>query len=903
VYSSGKGKNSFAPKNDSHETEIVPTLEDDDDLPHIDDTWYSGAVPLGVEDDINYLSELQVYTRADLVEVFSATEEDMGAFSILGRNQSIVRGQVGIRCMHCKFENPAKRGQQATSYPSLISNIYNSVQQMRCVHLDSCPSIPQEIRAKMKTLMVSTSARGSGFFEKQYWIDSAKRLGLVDTGTTTSTPQGQGRIYFGRDPLDRPLPPLTLTGPSSSASSSNTKKVVTDTTTTNKRRAVVLEGAVEVSSSLLLSSSDGNRTTSTANAANASSSSVSSSSSPTKKLKIATTDTVSIVESTQLLPSTATITTAKTAKTEKCHTTLNPVQLRLLASSLSSSATEVKKKKQKKGKNETVQSVEPEEVRKHPCKICGTMYHPSGLSSHEKFCAIRKETGQQPPRSESKADRVDLRKRNNSTPPPPKDQTTTNISSTTNTTSTVPKTKTSSPSPTTTTTTAASVVVVAADNNNKENDTHMCSSKNVANENSDTVATEAVTVNNNAESVVLSSSLSLSSSSSLSKKIKPSGKIRPDLIAAILGNSKRPLLPLEAVLPPPPTSSLCQVLLPYEEFEDDLRLNLGTSNGAYYQRRTGSSSPGNNENNDGQVMVRLQKKRFIIIDYSIVPNTHDFQQAVNSNHHIHIPDGAGVRCCVSNLNNFADLSEQERVLLCTGAVSGRGNSSDSESNIRCKKIGIPIVLYDSNPNEVLLSRYVKSGLCFTCQVKKNERARKLAKTRKAKKKQQQQQQLKSSTTTSTTAATTAAAATTTTAATTAATVVRNSVSRSVVGIQEVSKKIRVVSVRASTSTSKSVRDAGHHFHEGVTTRMMGALGVPFSSESSSFAEDKDEDDDKNNNNGNDQDDELEGDDDNDVDCETYVNHYNNNKNDLYYGVYYGDDLLSQQHQNKKCQYK
>merc|ERR1712238_427987 len=120
---------------DAHETEtgtvvVVPTLElKEDTLPQIEKTWYSGSVPLGVEDDTQYLSELQVYTRTNLVEAFSATEEDIiGAYSILGRNNNpLVLGQVGIRCLHCKFENPAKRGQQATSYPSLISDIYNSV--------------------------------------------------------------------------------------------------------------------------------------------------------------------------------------------------------------------------------------------------------------------------------------------------------------------------------------------------------------------------------------------------------------------------------------------------------------------------------------------------------------------------------------------------------------------------------------------------------------------------------------------------------------------------------------------------------------------------------------------------------------------------------------------------------
>ena len=179
---------------------------DDSDSP----TWYSGCVPLGLEDDKYWLSELQVYLRANFAESFGATEEDIAA-PMHGRNKPIALGQVGIRCMHCKSENPAERGQQATSYPSLISGIYNSVQQMLRLHLDCCQAMPPEVRQKIEQLKLSSSSRGG---RKQYWIDSARRLGLVDT------PHG---IHFGRDPTG-PLPPLT--GPSVNSKESKRKKAV-----------------------------------------------------------------------------------------------------------------------------------------------------------------------------------------------------------------------------------------------------------------------------------------------------------------------------------------------------------------------------------------------------------------------------------------------------------------------------------------------------------------------------------------------------------------------------------------------------------------------------------------------------------------------------------------------------
>jgi hypothetical protein len=155
-------------------------------------------VPLGLEEDKFWLSELQCYLRSNFAEVFAATEEDIAA-PMHGRNKPIALGQVGIRCMHCRDDPPSERGQQATSYPSLISGIYNSVQQMLRLHFDCCLAMPVEVRNKIEALKASSSARGG---RKQYWIDSSRRIGLIDTA--------QG-IHFGRDP-NGPLPPLE--GPS-----------------------------------------------------------------------------------------------------------------------------------------------------------------------------------------------------------------------------------------------------------------------------------------------------------------------------------------------------------------------------------------------------------------------------------------------------------------------------------------------------------------------------------------------------------------------------------------------------------------------------------------------------------------------------------------------------------------
>lgn len=65
------------------------------------ETYYAGHVPLGLDDDKYWLSELQVYLRSHFAEAFGATEDDVAA-PMHGRNKPIVLGQVGIRCKHCK---------------------------------------------------------------------------------------------------------------------------------------------------------------------------------------------------------------------------------------------------------------------------------------------------------------------------------------------------------------------------------------------------------------------------------------------------------------------------------------------------------------------------------------------------------------------------------------------------------------------------------------------------------------------------------------------------------------------------------------------------------------------------------------------------------------------------------
>jgi len=122
--------------------------------------------------------------------------------------------------------------------------------------------------------------------------------------------------------------------------------------------------------------------------------------------------------------------------------------------------------------------------------------------------------------------------------------------------------------------------------------------------------------------------------------------------------------------------------LPVEDFADDLE-RLGRANGNIYQRKAGIPNL-----HDGQIMIRLKKKRFIIIDYSMVPSTNDIALA-SITPHLLCPNGAGKQKCIQP---------------------------------DCTKVGVPVLLFDSDPEQPT-SLYLRSGLCFTCQRILNEKRR------------------------------------------------------------------------------------------------------------------------------------------------------------------------------------
>jgi len=148
--------------------------------PYPPQQYYQKRMLLALPSDSESLSDRQCFVRSEMVEIFAATEKDVAARHSKGA-QKLVMGQVGIRCVHCSHIRPRDRAERAVCYPSSISRIYQTVADMQRFHFEQCREIPDHVRQTYKQLK-TTRPRGVGS-PQSYWVQSAKSLGLVDTGS------------------------------------------------------------------------------------------------------------------------------------------------------------------------------------------------------------------------------------------------------------------------------------------------------------------------------------------------------------------------------------------------------------------------------------------------------------------------------------------------------------------------------------------------------------------------------------------------------------------------------------------------------------------------------------------------------------------------------------------------
>ena len=198
--SMGSNANSDSPKSESDGPKDYPidrtnsmSSESTHSTRAIDDSntpldTYAGKITLALPEDKMSLSPLRCFLR-EQVCAFSATEEDIAVRTPTTFSVSV--GQVGIGCVHC-LNQPAKlRLNRAVCFPFSIARIYQSVADIQRFHLSECKMVPAEIKSKFLSLQSASSKGSKGLATRQYWVTSAKKIGLVDTSRG---------IRFGRDP-------------------------------------------------------------------------------------------------------------------------------------------------------------------------------------------------------------------------------------------------------------------------------------------------------------------------------------------------------------------------------------------------------------------------------------------------------------------------------------------------------------------------------------------------------------------------------------------------------------------------------------------------------------------------------------------------------------------------------
>jgi len=184
-----------------------------------DEGWYEGTYPMSImPDDATHISEIQKFVRENM-EYFSAT--DLNLASMSGRRKPTVRGQVGIRCVHCaraleaaqtkmkgaKFWNgeSPKMPPGSVSYPVNFSALYSLAIQKPQHHFEHCPNLPPGLRWNdvLNTFKTTTNKNGEGSSRLRkrmkkgitavaYWNISCRRLGIVELDDCAG-------LRFGRD--------------------------------------------------------------------------------------------------------------------------------------------------------------------------------------------------------------------------------------------------------------------------------------------------------------------------------------------------------------------------------------------------------------------------------------------------------------------------------------------------------------------------------------------------------------------------------------------------------------------------------------------------------------------------------------------------------------------------------
>lgn len=182
------------PTSDEQDPELPPCI----DATVIPPLGSRRTFPLGIDEDSNWLSEFHCFVRAELIEVFQASHEEVNA-----RNSSIVYKQIGLRCRHCAHRTGNSKAGRSSAFPSSIRQIYQSFTMMLRDHFPNCDAIQGEV-GKQYILLKDKPSQGATD-SKRYWVYSGLKIGMADSKegiymTKETRMAGLASLPFGVDP-------------------------------------------------------------------------------------------------------------------------------------------------------------------------------------------------------------------------------------------------------------------------------------------------------------------------------------------------------------------------------------------------------------------------------------------------------------------------------------------------------------------------------------------------------------------------------------------------------------------------------------------------------------------------------------------------------------------------------
>jgi len=167
---------------------------------------YQGRIHLNRGEDQHWLSEAECFIRQELLEVFTIRQEDVKLYS-----SEPEIGQCGIRCFYCAENKPWGDTSIGVCFPVSLRGVQHAVSDLT-KHFSICTKIPEEIRSLYQT-MEGYGETPNDEGTVQYWINSARELGLEDS-------ESHGITLF-RNPMDN-SPADEIAMAQSSGSSSGT---------------------------------------------------------------------------------------------------------------------------------------------------------------------------------------------------------------------------------------------------------------------------------------------------------------------------------------------------------------------------------------------------------------------------------------------------------------------------------------------------------------------------------------------------------------------------------------------------------------------------------------------------------------------------------------------------------